>query len=634
MFGFIGTLGARTDRLVGAREIAQQWGDANWVPHALPLPAAQLATLGERAAILGLATSQQVCLCVLGAIHEPFPVPLEGSPLDDPNVTAAALLARYLDSGDSFLDGVIGSYCVALFDARDDSLLLARDPAGASHLFVYEHAGEVLFATRLIDLIGLLGADCRLDRSFEDFFLGYEFLPDDRTLLAGVRELPKAQINRWRGGQRSERGILGFGPDPALLAAASTATEDCVIDALHQAFMESLVDQCQSQGPIGVLLGGFDSMLIAATLTAMGREVETFTFRYREDGYTQRMVDELQSLLDIRHNWVDITPGVLARGLECFGQRFNQPVGQAHYLIATAEAARVMGERGIAHCLTGDGCDGLFLGYPTVHARARFISALSSLRGVLAPAIIAAGSSGWLEQRIGHPYRFGRNIGRVLARPLPARGHIAACTLDKTSLKFLRQGAGPVQAEDAEATLQRLAAGLESVEPLRLAYLGKGRVGLNANKLEGAARSSGISFLSPYLHPRMAAVAARIPDQLNRPRGRDKAADTGKYIFMRMVDKYRMLPAAFVHQPKMSPVTAPVDLWYWGELRDAVLKQFEGLPFAYDAEYAASLLTPKPAEHWFRNRIGISRYVTQAASLLATYAAFTGLVPRSETPRS
>jgi hypothetical protein len=230
--------------------------------------------------------------------------------------------------------------------------------------------------------------------------------------------------------------------------------------------------------------------------------------------------------------------------------------------------------------------------------------------------------------RLGHPYRFGRNIGRVLARRMPARGHIAACTLDAKSLGFLRHHQPPQEA-DPESILTRLADGLEQVPLYRLAYLGKGRVGLNAAKREGIASSSGVSFLSPYLHPRMAAVAGRIPDELNRPDPNAGSLDEGKAVFMAMVEQHSLLPERFVRQKKMSPVTAPVDLWYWGELRDFMLSKMRQLPFETDPRYLVTLVTPKTAERWFRDRIGISRHVTQAAGLLATYADFTRHLPMS-----
>jgi hypothetical protein len=436
---------------------------------------------------------------------------------------------------------------------------------------------------------------------------------------------------RWRQETRSEHRIGAFETDKELLEKGASLEEAEVIDALHTAFLESLKDLCPTSGKIGVLMGGFDSMLIAALLRSMGREVETFTFRYQESGYTQEFVNEFVQLTGVTHNWVDITPEVLFEGLENYAYRFNQPVGQAHYVIATAEAARLMKERGIRHCITGDGCDGLFLGYPTVAARARLIQLLSSVRSVVAPLIIALGSSRHLEQWLGHPYRFARNVGRILRRPQPARGHIAACTLDEFSLGLLRSDK-PAQDEAPEHILLRLAEGLETVQPFRLAYMGKGRVGLNSIKLEGASRSSGITFLSPYMHPRMAAVAGKIPDELNRPKADQQTKESGKYIFMKMVDKHGMLPAKFVHQRKMSPVTAPVDLWYWGPLRARLIALFSDLPFQVNRGYAASLVTRKGAEQWFRKNIGISRYVNQATSLLASYASFNRAGRPSKRP--
>ena len=205
---------------------------------------------------------------------------------------------------------------------------------------------------------------------------------------------------------------------------------------------------------------------------------------------------------------------------------------------------------------------------------------------------------------------------------MPARGHIAACTLDEVSVSALRHDA-PEQDEAVEHILRRLASGLETVSPIRLAYLGKGCVGLNANKLEGISACSGVTFTSPYLHPCMSAIAGKIPDELNRPADPNRAQNTGKYIFMAMVDKYDLLPARFVQQKKMSPVTAPVDEWYWSSLREFMLDSMQDLPFVTDREYALSLVTEKKAEQWFRQYVGISRYVSQAASLLVTYARFT-----------
>jgi hypothetical protein len=182
----------------------------------------------------------------------------------------------------------------------------------------------------------------------------------------------------------------------------------------------------------------------------------------------------------------------------------------------------------------------------------------------------------------------------------------------------------PPQERSPEEILGELASGLEDVSPIRLAYKGKGAVGLNKTKLEGSTASSGITVCSPFLHPGMRRMAAMLPEEMLRPKQRTKSEATGKYALMRMAEEQQMLPEEMIYQEKRSPVTAPVDQWYMGPLRNRVLAQLEnGLPFRCNEEAVDALLEPKLAESWFRRYVGISRYAMHAPALLASYASFT-----------
>jgi len=574
--------------------------------------------------VVGRARDGELGLAYVGSFHQPFPDWGEGSPLDDPNRTAAVLLERFRRLGRDFLDGLCGHFAVAVTEPGTDRVLLARAPGGSIRWFFAEHDGALLFSTRLADMAGLLGTSLELDRSLEDFLLGYEFLPHDRTPYRGVHALGPGQMIEWRPGALERRSLPGPNPWGDRFAQVDYHDEDQVVEALHDAFMAAVADQTPSTERVGVLLGGVDSALIAATLHRLGKQVETFSFQYEDSSYNQAFTEELAALLGIRHHWVPITPDVMRDGLQNYAQRFNQVVGQPHYVLATQHVCQVARDHGILHCLTGDGCDGLFLGYPTVHLRAKLIRHLSRVAPILTPPLEWLTRSRWLERRIGHPQRIARNVATILRRPLPARGHIAACTLDRRALDQLRTSAPP-QERDTEEVLRELAEGLENVGPIRLAYLGKGKVGLNLAKLEGAASVAGVTVNSPYLHPGLARVAGQIPDELSRPSRRTQSKATGKYAFMQMMERHHLLPDEMIYQPKRSPVAAPVDEWYWGELKPFMLERLERLPFAFDREYAESLVTPKLAERVFQERVGISRYVTPAISLLATYASFTEL---------
>lgn len=576
--------------------------------------------------VLGRAEREGGFLVYLGMFHHPAPGFGEGSPLDDPNRTAAYLLARHEALGLAFLDGLCGHFVVAIAEPEAGRLTLARDPGGSRRLFVHHDGNTLRFSTKLSDFRALLGGELQVNRGLEDFLLGYEFLPDGRTPYRGVKILPAGEVLTWSRGAQSTRKIPKPDPwkDSGPSVDAASASEEDVVDALDAALIRALEEQLPTERRVALLLGGFDSALIAALLTRMGKEVETFSFQYDDESFNQPLTEELAALLGIEHNWVPIDAEVMREGLTEFAGRFNQLSGQPHYLIASAHAVKAAADKGFRYVFTGDGCDGLFLGYPTVHLRAKFIMALSKAAPVLKPPLRLATHSAWLERRIGHPYRVARNVSRILQREMPTRAHVASCILDSFALEQLR-GPAPPPDRETEDILRELARGKEDVDPVRLAYQGRSYVGLNKNKLEGSGDLSGVAILSPFLHPGMARFAATLPDDLSRPKEKTKSEATGKYALMQMAERKGYLPMEMIYQAKRSPVTAPVDQWYLGPLREFMLSRLEGLPFEVDSRYAASLVSPKLTEDLFRDHVGLGRFATHAINVLVTHAAFTGL---------
>jgi asparagine synthase (glutamine-hydrolysing) len=625
IFGAAGTAGAidRYERLLGHLS-----GAATGESKSLSAGArSRLGVTDDAGAVLRIAAHGPISLVLFGRF--------ERTGRDQPASGSAAtpdwLLQRFLSRGDAFLDGLHGHYAVAVADADSGALWLAMDPAGQRRIFVRTDAQGLCFSTQLADFADLLGSELQLDRGLEEFLLAHEFLPDRRTPYAGVQVLPPGVVARWDGSTLQQRAI-----DPGPIwedwlggYSLDRAGSEETVDAVGRAFQRALEEQLPDDERCAVLLGGFDSALIAASLTRMGKKVETFSFHFEDDSYNQPYVEELAELLGIEHHWVPITPSVIGNRLERYSDVFNQPVCQPHYVIATEEVCHAIRRRGIAHAFSGDGCDGLFLGYPTVHMRAVFIQSLSRVSPVLLPLLGPLSRSARLERRLGHPYRVARNVLRVLRRPMPIRGHIASCILDRESLEQLSLDPLPPQEREPEEILASLATGLDDVSPIRLAYKGKGAVGLNKTKLEGSTASSGITICSPFLHPGMRRMAAMLPEEMLRPKEQTKSEATGKYALMRMAEEQQMLPEAMIYQAKRSPVTAPVDHWYMGPLKESVLEQLEtGLPFRCDDRALRALLEPKLAESWFRRYVGISRYAMHAPALLASYASFTAKAVR------
>ena len=573
--------------------------------------------ISDGGVVLGKAAEGDDYLVYLGFLQRPLPGWDAGSPVDDPDHTAAYLLSRYREHGAGFLEGVHGQYALAIHDGSVSKLMLACDPGGYRRLFYRYRDGNLVYGTSLAALSA--GAGLAIDRSMEDFLLGFEFLPWNRTVYDGVSSLAAGTLLEFSADGLTTRQLATPAPSGSKMTAAD---EDAVIASLEEEFMGTVGQLCPTDKRVAVLLGGFDSALIAAALVRLGKEVETFTFRYADERFNQAYTDMLAEHLGTTHTWVDIGPEELGKTIPDYALLFNQPVGQMHYVLHTALACSAIRQKGYLHCLTGDGCDEVFLGYPTVHRRAQLFNRLGHLPKPAVSALLYLFHGYFFEKRLGHVYRLGRNFITILGRKMPVRNHICHRVFDGISLDRLRTGAAPAQEKDIEQMLQELAAGLESMSSVRLAYHGKSMVGLNRNKVEGCSAVSGLSLQSPFQHRNLTRFARSLPDALLRPEKKTRSAVTGKYVLMEMAERSGLLPAGIIYQKKASPVTAPVDYWYMDSLKAVMLGAVRDLPFEYDPEYVEDLLRHKLAEDVFRKHVGIGHYASHAISLLASYASF------------
>ena len=101
------------------------------------------------------------------------------------------LLRGYRQWGSALLSRLNGMFAFALFDAREQSLFLARDRFGVKPLHYVSLAdGSIAFASELKGLLANPAVRREPDlRAVEDY-LAYGYVPDDACMIAGIRKLP------------------------------------------------------------------------------------------------------------------------------------------------------------------------------------------------------------------------------------------------------------------------------------------------------------------------------------------------------------------------------------------------------------------------------------------------------------
>jgi asparagine synthase (glutamine-hydrolysing) len=256
-----------------------------------------------------------------------------------------------------------GMFAFALYDERNGSLLLARDPLGIKPLYVMPRGEGAIFASELKAIVAAAGSELRVNaRALVASTLFY-FVPEEVTSLEGVVKLPAGSWMRW---ERGSAGVPQRYWDPVQEArgAAREAEPD-----LASVLEESVAAHLVADVPVASFLsGGLDSSLVTAMAARRDPSIEAYTITFRpEDQRLEAMPDDavyarkMAAHLGIRLHEIEISPDVVDM-LPRIVDTLDEPIGDpaAINTVLMCQAAR---DAGVKVLLSGMGADELFGGY-------------------------------------------------------------------------------------------------------------------------------------------------------------------------------------------------------------------------------------------------------------------------------
>ena len=278
------------------------------------------------------------------------------------NSDTEVIVHLYEEHGPELVRELEGMFAFALWDARQEKLLLARDRLGIKPLFVARLPGGLLFGSEMKSLLatGLVPRD--LDLQALDEFFAYTFIPAPRTIYRAIRKVPPATIvSVGSKGEMDERTFWQV-PDAEVVPRTQGEWVTRVETALSRAVQSHLV----SDVPVGAFLsGGIDSGLMVAMMAAASeRPVETFTVGFGDSGSS--FIDEriyarmIAKRYRLNHHEINVEPhvaGVIGDIVTAFDEPFSDDSVIPTYYVSQ-EAARF-----VKVALTGLGGDELFGGY-------------------------------------------------------------------------------------------------------------------------------------------------------------------------------------------------------------------------------------------------------------------------------
>ncbi len=306
----------------------------------------------------------------------------------------------YEQFGPLFAERLRGMFAIAIWDTREQRLVLARDRFGIKPLYYRVAGGTLSFASELKALLQQPGFSREIDLDALEAFLDHAMVPAPLTIFAGTRKLPAGHVLTWteRQGVQVERYAR---PAPPPERELRTESEDELAEELRACLRDSVRAHLIADVPVGVMLsGGVDSSALTAFAAQESSErVRTFSIGFEEQSFNEldkaRAVAERYDTdhheLVLRPNAIELLPGIV----EAFDEPFADNSALPTYLVSQLAASEVK------VALSGEGGDELFGGYYTYVAdylAPRFGRVASAMRPALQLVPASTRSSSWEER--------------------------------------------------------------------------------------------------------------------------------------------------------------------------------------------------------------------------------------------
>lgn len=270
------------------------------------------------------------------------------------------ILRLYEREGIACLRRLNGMFAIAIDDAREDALYLARDRIGVKPLFVHDDGQRLLFGSEPKALWPALGGR-KPGMCLEAIhhYLTFNYIPAPWTAYEGVRHVMPGtwqKVTRGRHVQTQRWWSL-----------ADQHEQDHRFDAWAEEFMALLDDatriRLRADVPFGAFLsGGVDSSTIVGLMARHVKEpVKTFCIGFEDPRYDESAFAlQAAQRFGCDHTMEVAELNMLARWPQVL-HHLDQPHGDASFM-PTLRVSELAAKH-VKVVLTGDGGDELFAGY-------------------------------------------------------------------------------------------------------------------------------------------------------------------------------------------------------------------------------------------------------------------------------
>jgi asparagine synthase (glutamine-hydrolysing) len=463
------------------------------------------------------------------------------------------ILKLYRQYGANCVNYLRGMFAFAIWDNREKTCFLARDPLGVKPLYYWQSGSTLVFASELKSILstGLPSIDMSPEGLYG--YLTSGSVPEPYTLIEEVHCLAAGHWLRWESGQIAQHQYwqVGFAPEAIARPEAIQKTRIALMDSIEHHFVSDV--------PVGIFLsGGIDSTAVVALARQTQRgDLRTYSIAFEEPEWNEGdAASKVAHTFGTDHTEYKITASL---GRELFPQylaALDQPSIDGFNTFCVSQLARKDGTKVV---LSGLGGDELFGGYQSFRKVPQMVRLSQQLQAVR-PFSIAMGMG--LEHWGTSPRQ--KRLGDWLQHPPTSmaayrslRGIFTHGEAYMISQQYLPGQASPQRGDGYP--LLNLPSLEDEVSWLEINCYMRNQL-LRDN--DTMSMACGLELRVPFVDRVLLEAIASIPSPLR--------LSPGKQL---LIDAVPELPNWVINRPK-KPFAFPFERWLAGEWHD-LLPDFE-----------------------------------------------------------
>lgn len=297
------------------------------------------------------------------------------------------ILKTYQEYGTKCVQLLVGMFAFAIHDVKNNAVFIARDRLGVKPLFFHDSSRGVLFASEIKSLLQAPWVEKKIDLQAISHFLSLNYLPPPWTPWEGIGQLEPGHSMMVTPGDVKIHPYWNI-PSGETISMDESDAEKQILQLLHRSMQRRLI----ADVPIGTYLsGGLDS----SALVWLMKEHKHDTIKTFSAGFDHPSYDETPYAREIARHFgtdhhevhctakdvIDLLPKIAWHADNLLADQAALPLYKVSQLA----------KQHVTVCLSGDGGDEVFIGYPTFHADRyhQIYSRIPSFvrRGIIQPAV-------------------------------------------------------------------------------------------------------------------------------------------------------------------------------------------------------------------------------------------------------